>query len=546
MIKRQSRRAFFKNGLVVTGALYPLGKANAFDRFSDESCIEGSDGTGINPDIIQTLKAGIDASLAAGASYADCRFTHTIIRDIRVGPKGIMTTASSDTESVTVGIRSLVKGYWGFAAGTLWDKNEMIRLARESVSLASGGAVTGLREVVLVDRDIVTDGSWATPIEIDPFKIHPAEISDRIGGLRVFASNMAMTQVVGTTTQFIQQNKYFIASDGCSFKQTTYNSSGLFTLMVSDGPRRVQGNISSLSPAGIGFELFDEARLREEIVQLREDLKEDLKLPVKPVEVGRYETLVNAEAVASVLSSTIGAATEIDRVMGHEANATGTSYLKDPNADLGNFIVGNEMLNIMADRNAKGSVATVKWDDEGVATQRFSLVEKGVIKDFQTNREGVEWIRKGYKSNNIPLSSRGCAYATEAVDPVSVHTANMTMKPGSGNDSTASLMNNIKDGIYIPSWFATPDYQQLGVFAVAPRCYEIKQGKKAAFLINAGTLFRTPEFWKSISGIGGESSTEKFGLAERKGQPEQNSHHSITSVPVVLKDLSLIDIKRKA
>lgn len=546
MMLKQSRRTFVKNGLIVAGSLYPISTAGAVHRFLDGSYLGDLDTGGMNPDIKGILKLGVDAAMVAGASYADCRFTYTRTRTIFV-QNGRLGGGTNDSESITVGIRSLVNGYWGFAAGTLWDKGEIVRLAHESVSLAAGGAATGLREVTLADRSILSDSSWVTPIEIDPFDVHPAEVLDRLGGLAVYTSNIPMTGVGQNQALFNQQNKHFLASDGCSFSQKTYLSNGVFVVGVSDGNRSLSVSLPSLGHASVGFELFNEARLREEVYQASERLKADLKLPVKPIDVGRYDTLIGAEGMANILSGTIGAATEIDRVLGHEANATGTSYLKDPKEELSKFAVGNELLNVRADRDSPGGAATVKWDDEGVLTGAFQLVEKGVIKDFQTNREGAGWAREGYEINGIPFQSRGCAFAPQAVDPVAVHTANMVINPAEDNSLTeVSLMNDIADGIYFPNLGVTPDFQQLSIFAFSPICYEIKKGKKTAFLVNAGTLFRTPEFWKSVTRIGGPNSTLKCGIRERKGEPAQTSYHSITAVPSVVKDLSVIDIQRKA
>lgn len=547
MMLRQSRRTFVKNGLIVAGSLYPLSKADALHRFSDGSYLGGLDAEGVNPDIKSILKLGVDAAMKAGASYADCRFTYTRTRSIGVQGAGQLGNAS-DTESITVGIRSLVNGYWGFAADTLWDKSEMVRLAKESVSLASGGALTGVREVVFAEREIVKDESWVTPVEIDPFDIHPAEILDRLGGLAVYTSNLPMTGAGNNLAVFVQQNKHFLASDGCSFNQKTYLSNCSFSVGVSDDNRRsLSAAVPSLTPASVGFEIYDEARIRDEIYEISERLKKDLKLPFKPVEVGRYETLIGAEGMARILSGTVGAATEIDRILGHEANATGTSYLKDPKEDLNKFVVGNDLLNVTADRDAPRGAATVKWDDEGVKSKAFKLVEKGIIKDFQTNREGAGWARDGYEAYSMPFESKGCAYAPQAVDPVTVHTANMSVRPGDDNSVTEeSLLAGIEDGIYFPSLGVMPDFQQLSIFAASPICYEIKKGKKSGFLINAGTLFRTPEFWKSVARIGGMDSARTVGLSERKGQPQQTSMHSVTAVPSVVKDLSLIDIQRKA
>ena len=538
---QQLRRTFLKQGLIATGAFIPLGKViwpqqNSFDadRVNDT----------MNALTIQPfLQLAIDTALAAGASYVDCRWTHTKERQFTsFTPRGAFVR---DLEDITVGVRSLVGGYWGGSSSPVTSREELARLARESVALAKAGNATGTREVVLADRAVVTQGSWTMPVRIDPFAVHPSEIADRLGGIVVFATNLASTGV-RMEANFRTQTKNFLASDGCSFSQTTYLTTGELELIYQTEQGQSAGVVESVTPAGVGLELFDETRLREEIRQVRETLIEDVTLPIKPVDVGRYTTLIRASGVAPIVSTTIGAATEVDRVLGHEANATGTSYLKEPREDVGTFPVGNSLLTVTGDRTMAGGAATVQWDDEGVAPEAFPLVRQGVITDVQTNREGAGWMRDVYARSQSPVRSRGCAFAPNAVAPAVVHTANLRMQPATASVSEADLLKSVNNGILFAEFTPILDFQQLSGYGLSRRCYDVKAGKKVARLINAGALFRTPEFWKSVQAIGDATTAQTVGVSEGKGQPKQLSYHSVTAVPVVVKDMSVIDVLRKA
>jgi predicted Zn-dependent protease len=76
--------------------------------------------------------------------------------------------------------------------------------------------------------------------------------------------------------------------------------------------------------------------------------------------------------------------------------------------------------------------------------------------------------------------------------------------------------------------------------------YEITRGKRTAILLNAGMLFRTSELWKNLIHLGGASSMRRFGVMETKGEPSQLSYHSVSAAPIVLKDLTVVDVTRKA
>ena len=78
--------------------------------------------------------------------------------------------------------------------------------------------------------------------------------------------------------------------------------------------------------------------------------------------------------------------------MGYEANYAGTSFVAPPEKMIGKLKYGPEFMNIQADRTQEGSLARVAWDDEGVAADKWLIIEKGIFKDYQTTREQAAWI----------------------------------------------------------------------------------------------------------------------------------------------------------
>ena len=64
----------------------------------------------------------------------------------------------------------------------------------------------------------------------------------------------------------------------------------------------------------------------------------------------------------------MGHPTELDRVLGYEANYAGTSFLTLDKWQSKKFNFGSKLVNIKADKIQKGSLGAVGYDDEGVAT----------------------------------------------------------------------------------------------------------------------------------------------------------------------------------
>ena len=67
--------------------------------------------------------------------------------------------------------------------------------------------------------------------------------------------------------------------------------------------------------------------------------------------------------------------TELDRVVGYEANYAGTSFISL--ADVGKLTVGSKLFNITADRTLPGGMCTVGYDDDGVKSAAVAAGARG-------------------------------------------------------------------------------------------------------------------------------------------------------------------------
>lgn len=481
----------------------------------------------------------IELAIAEGASYADVRMDHKYLYNLGASP--------NEGESMSIGVRVLVDGYWGFASSPVWTKSEAVRLARAAMRNARAHSVGKARYTELAPLDLNTQqltGHWSTPIVDDPFEISKEEIEDFFMGV-----SMYVYETEGILPQFLiqfqRQDKIFISSVGHYITQRLYESSGGIGVRVKNDKQEVNTSLDTTTPTGAGFELFRGQPLREQIKELIAETRKEMELPVIPVDVGRFSAVLDAMTVANLLSDTIGAATEIDRSLGYEANAGGTSYIVDPIDMIGSFKIGSQLLNVTANRNELSGVATVGWDDEGVAPSEFALIKDGILNDMQTDREGAVVLKDIYNDRNGDVRSHGCSYAPESGLPALTHSANLKVTPGPGSETFDSLIEGVSKGIAFKRGGADMDFQKIsGV--LSGTAFEIKDGKRVARVVGAGALFRTPELWNSIMEIGGESSAKRYGIRNMKGQPMRISTHSVTGIPMLLKDASVIDIFRKA
>lgn len=491
------------------------------------------------PDRNGIISAAVESALAAGASYADARLSH---KESLIALK----YAPGRTENMAFGVRALYRGYWGFAASSIWSVEEGARLGAAAVEQAKASVLGRERVTDLAPLSNVTNGHWETPVKQDPFKIDPDEILDFNWGLMAFIRSLENMGNIRTMFSFERNNKAFGSSSNQFVTQTLYSASGAieFDVRDKDTQASILVPVEELSPAGQGYEYFRDRPIRDYIRTVHEEALADLKLPVKPIDVGRYNILVDQSGIANLLSKSVGSATEVDRVFGFEANSGGTSYINEPEVMLGTLKIGSPLMNVLADRSQSGSIGRVRWDDEGVEPTKQNIVKDGILTDLQTNREGASWITDYYKKSGLELKSSGSASAPTALDVPRVHKSDLHLLPAQDNVSRDSLRESLGDGIEFRVPNVSMDFQQV-TGMIRGKAYEIKNGKRAARFIDAGVLFRTSEIWNNMYGIGGHDSVRYYGIVSTKGQPPQDVASGVYAPPAIFKEMTLIDVKRK-
>ncbi len=529
---RYSRRHILKNtGIVGVGAIAVPTRGATLARV--KNYIESVDRKAI-------VNRAIEAAIASGASYADARLSHN--EELRVARRG-----PTRTEHMAFGVRALYQGYWGFAASPVWSEVEAARLGAAAVAQAKANVLGRARQVELAPLD-VSNGHWETPVKDNPFSIHNDEMVDFNQGLTSYAMSFKFMKGFWFRPKFLRNSKAFGSSLGQFTTQILYQSGAEIDFGLEDKStgRSASGKVEEFSPAGLGFEYFRDRPLRELFRIAYEEALEDLKMPLKPIEPGRHNVLIDQSGVGTLLNQSIGAATEVDRVFGFEANTGGTSYINDPHAMIGTLRIGSQLLNVSCDRSEVGSVGRVRWDDEGVQPAKYELVKNGVLTNLQTNREGASWIKDYYQKSGQEFRSFGSANAPSALDVQLVHKADMHLMPDKSSLTRDDLRESMDSGIELRFPNASLDFQQSTGMTTGGRVYEIHKGKRISLLLDAGMLFRTSELWSNMTQIGGESSVKYYGLESSKGQQEQKTTSAVFVPPVMFKEMTFVDVKRKA
>jgi TldD protein len=493
----------------------------------------------------ELLMEALNAAKLAGASYTDARIAR--YRDNQVFTREQQIINVVDQDSMGCGVRALVDGTWGFAATRTLTKAGVAAAAREAAGIAKANRIARDKAVQLAPSQSYPDATWTTPHTKDPFDVPIEEKANLLLKANAEAMKVAGVKFVFSGMFFRKQERNYANSDGSVIAQTVIQSWPLMQITAvapdfSDFQNR--GNV--VQPAGRGYEYLAECDLVGNAGKWGEEAAQKLK--AKPVEVGRYDLVLDPSHLWLTIHESIAHPTELDRAMGYEANYAGTSFVAPPEQFLGKFKYGPSFMNIRGDRSQAGALATIGYDDEGVKPDEFMIIKNGVVNDYQTTREQASWLKWWYDGQKLPTRSHGCSYADSWSSVQFQRMPNVSLLPGERDLKWDDLIAATDRGIAIVGDGSfSIDQQRYNAQFGGQVFYEIRGGKIVGMLKDVAYQMRTPDFWNAMDMIGGKSSYKLGGsFFDGKGQPGQVNAVSHGSPPARFKQINVINTGRKA
>ncbi|UEG54415.1 TldD/PmbA family protein [Mucilaginibacter daejeonensis] len=493
----------------------------------------------------------LNTAKAKGATYADIRIGRYLNQAVITRETRVQNIANA--ESYGVGIRVLVNGCWGFAATNNVTKDGIAKTAERAVAVAKANAKIGGKPVQLAPQKGYGEVSWKTPIEKNAFEVPIKEKVDLLmsvnGAALAGGANFVNSMILA-----INEQKYFASTDGSYIDQDIhrlYPNFGVTKIDASKGAFETRAALSS--PVGMGYEYLipsESEKVQGVVTRYKDryDMLEDVKnatrnatekVSAKSVEPGKYDLVLDPSHLWLTIHESVAHPTELDRVLGYEANYAGTSFLSVDKLKSGNFKFGSKNMNIVADRNQKGSLGAVGYDDEGVAPKQFDIVKDGVLTNFQTIRDQAHVI--GLKE------SQGCCYAQTWSDVQFQRMPNVSLKPGKTPMSVDDMIKGVEKGIYIiGNGSFSIDQQRYNFQFGGQLFYEIKNGKIVGMLNDVAYQATNQEFWNSCAAVCDERDYRLGGaFNDGKGQPGQSNAVSHGSATTKFTGVNVINTKRR-
>ncbi|HTY73633.1 MAG TPA: TldD/PmbA family protein [Actinomycetes bacterium] len=481
--------------------------------------------------------AALQRARDLGVEHADIRVEQSRGQSVRLHDGRL--EGLNDADDVGLGVRVVHDGAWGFAATGELTPAAAARAAEQAVRLAEVSRPLSTERVRLAAEPVHADGVHVSSYEVDPFDVPDADkvalladFSERVlgkdGVAHVDASVYSVKEIkhyadtagTVTTQQRVRLNPDLLAV-------TVDKESGAFETMSATAP-----------PVGRGWEYMTGTGWDwdEELEQLPGLLREKLSAP--SIEPGTYDLVIDPTNLWLTIHESVGHATELDRALGYEANYAGTSFATWDK--LGTLQYGSELMHVTGDRVVEHGLASVGWDDDGVAGQQWDLVRDGVLVGYQLDRSMA--ALKGFERSN------GCAYADSAGHVPIQRMANVSLQPAADGPSTETLIAGVEHGLFIvgnKSW--SIDMQRYNFQFTGQRFFRIESGRLTGQVKDVAYQATTTDFWGSLVALGGPQTYLLCGAFNcGKAQPGQVAAVSHGSPSAVFAGVKILNTVQEA
>lgn len=434
-------------------------------------------------------KMALEEAEKRGVSYADIRISEIL--------NEILTVKNGEPEAVNLlqtkgfGVRVVADGAWGFAGSVDINREEIIKTVEKAVSIAKASALLKKKEAALI-REEVRQDRYSSSFKKDPFA---ASLEEKLDVLvqagRILMEQSPLIKASYTYYRGFRENKLFMSTEGAEIsQQITWCGGGLAAIAVKNGEMQTRSYPCSFggNHAANGYEFFESLALVDHAKEIGQELMKLFNAEKCPS--GEMDLILTGDQLALQIHESCGHPTELDRVLGTEADYAGTSFLTPEK--LGNFRYGSEKVNIVADATVPNALGTFGYDDEGTQAKKVYLIKEGMLVGYQSSRETAAELNLGESSGGMRADS-----------PLALPLIRMTNINLLPRDWKAEeIIEDTKDCVLMMtnrSW--SIDDKRINFQFGTEIGWRIKNGNKENIIKNSTYMGVTPQFWGSCDAV---------------------------------------------
>jgi TldD protein len=455
------------------------------------------------------ISVALNHAESLGADYADIRIQKTRKETVYLVDLSLKNTGMNVEHGY--GIRVLKNGAWGFAHSNIFKNDEVKKTVEKAVKIAeiSSKIKRGKGLKLAPERGYID--TYSTKIQIDPFSVPLSEKVDLMLEVNKTLLNYSKIKRAFFMLESFNDDKFFASTLGSRIHSSIYY---VYPMITATAVNDKDSQSRSFDDGGYaaGWEHILKMNLLDKAPQIAEEAIMKLEAD-EPGAIRRRDLILNPNHLGLTMHESVGHPTELDRVLGWEADMAGVSFATPEK--LKKFRYGSEIVNFIGDNTLSFGLATAGYDDDGVPGQKWYIVKDGILNEYGSTRDSRPFLDDGM--------SRGCCRATNYFDFPINRIPNLYLEPGKKKLSPQELIADTEDGIYIEGRGSfSIDQHRVNFQFGGDMFWEIKNGKKVRPLKDVLYKSNNPEFWNSCDAICDERYWQDFGVTNcGKGQPMQ-------------------------
>jgi len=420
----------------------------------------------------------IEHARKLGAQYTDARQEAHYNELVTVANGKIERAIVNQKEGM--GIRTLVKGAWGFQSSTDLTKDDVKNAVETAFKVAKASSKHVSKPVMLAPTKAHQD-SYAVIVKTD---LEDFAFEDKLMEMQSWEKRLHVSKaVIRGIVDYngIKINKLFVNSEGANIRFTNMLT---WATLKADAKRRdmTQFYEQTIGHSG-GYEIFEKGDMEKRARQIGH--KAEALLKAKPAREERNaKVILDPDYLALLSHEIVGHPSEADRVLGREAAWAGTTWWAGKIGEK----IGSEYFTVYDDPTLPRTFGYYRYDDEGVMARRKVLAEKGVLKGHMHSRETATVF-------DVEPNSGMRAITFEYIPLIRMSNTFFA----DGDWKYEEMIEETKHG-YLVSTMRHPsiDDKRYNWTISSQEGYEIKNGELTTHLRDIALSSTAPNFFKSL------------------------------------------------
>ncbi|MCV0366773.1 MAG: TldD/PmbA family protein [Nitrosopumilus sp.] len=450
----------------------------------------------MNSDLCELADKGIKYAMELGVHYCDVRAEKQDKKSVLIENKDIENIKTSTDAGL--GIRLIKNGAWGFCSVTDPKSFEEIK---NKIDHAVKNSSHHRK------KKIETYSSTVNNVKIDFPVLKKPSIE------KLIEIGLDCSQIILDTPKIIksvinpwytENSKYFTNSEGSKIEQN-------FTDMIIDmnAVAHDSGITQSINTTEGGRGGLEQITDKEKIQQKAKEISQKASelIIAKFAKEEQTTVVMNPDFVSLLTHEILGHPSEADRVLGKEMAWAGGAWWKGKIGEK----IGSENLNVFDDPTIKESLGWYFFDDEGIKTQKTTLVENGILKKHLQNRETAQIFNTEPTGNMRATNYRFMPLIRMACTCI-----------GNGDRNPDEIIKEVKKGILVSNMkIPSIDMKRYNWSISCQYAQKIENGEITDLLRDVIVMGTAPEFFASINACGNDFTVRPITNCG-KGDPMQS------------------------